>query len=65
MPEGDQAREILMLLKDILELVMSSHFTDELIHFLDCKISEHRGLLQETFPNNKLHQKTSLNLTLK
>lgn len=56
-PEGDQAWEILMLLKDILELVMSSHFTDELLHFLDCKISEHRELLQETFPNYKLRPK--------
>lgn len=56
-PEGDQAREILMLLKDILELVVSSHFTNELIHVLDCKISGHRELLQETFPNYKLRPK--------
>lgn len=53
-PEGDQSWEILMLLKDILELVMSSHFTDELIHVLDCKISEHRGMLRETFLKYKL-----------
>jgi len=52
--KSDQAWEILMLLKDILELVMSSHFTDELIHFLDCKISEHRELCQESFSNYKL-----------
>lgn len=56
-PEGDQSWEILMLLKDILELVMSLHFTDELIHVLDCKISEHRGLLRETFPNYKFRPK--------
>lgn len=34
-PEGHRPWEILMLLKDILEVVMSSHFTDELIHVLD------------------------------
>lgn len=56
-PEGDEAWEILMHLKDILELVISSHFTEELIHFLVCKISEHRELLQQTFPAFKLHPK--------
>lgn len=56
-PGGDQAWERLMLLKDILELVMSSHFTEELIHFLDCKISEHREVLQKTFPNYNFHPK--------
>ena len=56
-PEGDKAWEILMLLKDILEIVMSSHFTEELIHFLVCKISEHRELLQQTFPTYKLRPK--------
>lgn len=56
-PEGDRSWEILMLLKDILELVVSSHFTDELIHILDCKIAERRELLQETFPNYKLRPK--------
>ncbi|KAL0147792.1 hypothetical protein M9458_056908 [Cirrhinus mrigala] len=56
-PEGDQSWERLMLLKDVLELVMSPHFTEELIHFLDCKISEHRELLQKTFPNYKLRPK--------
>ena len=56
-PEGDQAWEILMILKDIVEMVVSSHFTDELIHFLECKISEHRELLQQTFPTYKLRPK--------
>lgn len=56
-PEGDQSWEILMLLKDTLELVMSAHFTEELIHVLDCKISEHRELVQKTFPNYRLRPK--------
>lgn len=55
-PEGDKSLKILTLLKDVLELVMSQHFTDELIHFLDCKISEHRELLQKTFLNSTLSQ---------
>jgi len=46
-----------MLLKDTTELVMSAHFTEELIHFLNSKISEHCELLQKTFPNYKLHPK--------
>lgn len=56
-PEGDQSWEILMLLKDTIELVMSAHFTKELIHFLVSKISEHRELLQKTFQNYRLHPK--------
>ncbi|KAL2080249.1 hypothetical protein ACEWY4_024042 [Coilia grayii] len=56
-PEGDEAWETLMLLKDMVEIVMSSHFNDELIDFLDCKISEHRELLQTTFPNYRLRPK--------
>lgn len=56
-PEGDPSWEILMLLKDMLELVMSSCFTEELIHFLECKISEHREVLQKTFPNYRLRPK--------
>lgn len=46
-----------MLLKDVVEIVMSTHFTDELIHFLNHKICEHRELLQKTFPNYKLRPK--------
>ncbi len=46
-----------MLLKDKLEMVMSPHFTEELIHFLECKIYEHRELLQQTSPNYKLRPK--------
>lgn len=45
-PEGDEAWEVLMLLKDVLEMVMSPHITEDLIHFLESKITEHRELLQ-------------------
>lgn len=46
-----------MLLKDILELAVSFQFTEDSIQFLDCKISEHRALLREVFPNFKLRPK--------
>lgn len=48
-PEGDDTWEILMLLKDIVELVVAPWHTEETLHFLECKIAEHRQLLQSTF----------------
>lgn len=55
--ENDKTWEILMLLKDILELAVSFQFTEDSFQFLDCKISEHRALLKEVFPNFKLRPK--------
>lgn len=46
-----------MLLKDIVELVVATKHTEESINFLDCKVSEHRELLQTTFPEFRLHPK--------
>ena len=40
-PEGDDVWNILMLLKDIVELAVATRHTEESIHFLDCKVSEH------------------------
>lgn len=54
MPEGDNAWDILMLLKDIVELAVATRHTEESIHFFECKVSEHRELLQTTSPNFKL-----------
>ena len=48
-PEGDNTWEILMLLKDIVELAVAPRHTEETLHFLDCKIAEHRHLLQLLF----------------
>ncbi len=56
-PENDPSWEILMLLKDILELVTSFRFTEETIDFLGDKISEHRGLLLTAFPHFALRPK--------
>lgn len=56
-PEGDNTWEILMLLKDIVELAVAPRHTEETRHFLDCKIAEHRHLLQLTFPDFSLRPK--------
>lgn len=52
-PEGDDAWNILLLLKDIVESAVATRHTEESIYFLDCKVSEHRELLQSTFPDFK------------
>lgn len=56
-PEGDKFWEVLMELKDIVELAMSHTFTDDTIQYMACKISDHRQLLQEVFPNLRLRPK--------
>lgn len=56
-PEGDNTWEVLMLLKDIVELAVAPRHTEETLHFLDCKIAEHRQLLQSTFPDFRLRPK--------
>lgn len=50
-PENDPAWEILMDLKDIVELVVSTKFSEETLGYLESKIAEHRKLLTETFPD--------------
>nr|XP_055032090.1 uncharacterized protein LOC129420928 isoform X1 [Misgurnus anguillicaudatus] len=55
--ENDHTWEILMLLKDIVELSLSIKFADDTVEFLNCKISEHRALLQEVFPDFVLRPK--------
>lgn len=56
-PEGDDAWNILLLLKEIVELAVATKHTEESVHFLDCKVSEHRELLQTTFPDFRLRPK--------
>lgn len=46
-----------MLLKDLIELAVAPRHTEETLHFMDCKISEHRWLLQSTFPGFHLKPK--------
>lgn len=52
-PEGEPAWEVLMDLKDIMELVVAPSHTDESIAYLEGKISGHRQKFQELFPNPK------------
>lgn len=56
-PEGDKFWEVLMELKDIVELALSHTHTDETIQYMACKILDHRQLLQEVFPSLRLRPK--------
>lgn len=40
--------EILMGLKEVVEIVMSHVFTEEKLHYLEIKLSDHRKLLTDT-----------------
>lgn len=55
--ENEHTWEELMLLKDIVELSMSVQFTDDTLEFFNCKISEHRALIQKVFSNFVLRPK--------
>lgn len=56
-PEDDDAWSAIVELKDIVELLTSSSFTDESMCYLDAKISEHRKLLLIVFPGLNLKPK--------
>ena len=53
-PNGDPAWELLMNLKDIVELCVASVHTEESIAYLDFKISEHRQQFLQLFPDTNL-----------
>ena len=53
-PEGDQTWELVLELKDLVELLSTPYFTPGLLCYLRAKISDHRQLLQTVFPENKL-----------
>lgn len=53
-PEGEPAWEVLLVLKDIVELVASHVHTEETICYLDSKISEHRHRFLQVFPQEKI-----------
>lgn len=56
-PEGEKIWDVLMDLKDIVELAVSHTFTDNTIQYMASKILDHRQLLQEVFPNLRLRPK--------
>lgn len=49
--------EILMDLKEVVELVVSAEFSEATLCFLETKILDHRHLLRETFPNLRFRPK--------
>ena len=56
-PEGDGAWSVLMDLKEVMELALCQSFTNESLAYLQSKISDHRQILQEVFPEYKLRPK--------
>lgn len=54
MPEDEKAWQILMDLKDIVELVVSSKLSEESLCYLESKISDHCQLFTDVFPNERL-----------
>lgn len=53
-PENEPAWLVLMLLKDIVELVVAPVHTDESISYLESKIVEHRHRYQDLFSGVRL-----------
>lgn len=53
-PEHEPVWQVLLDLKQIVELVVSPLHSEESIAYLESKISDHRHRYQEVFPNNKL-----------
>lgn len=49
-PEGKLAWQVILNLKEIVELVVAPVHTDETIAYLDVKVSEHRQRLLELNP---------------
>lgn len=56
-PENDDAWSLILELKDIVEILASSTFTNESICYLEAKIFEHWTLLKELSPDVKLKPK--------
>lgn len=56
-PEGDYAWEVLMDLKDIVEFSLSPTFSEGTICYLQSKITDHRQVLSEVFPQFTLKPK--------
>lgn len=56
-PENDATWSLILELKDIVEILASSQFSTESLDYLDSKISDHRKLLQDEFPDFRLRPK--------
>lgn len=53
-PEGDPAWEVLLVFRNIVELVVNQVHTEETICFLDSKISEHKHRFLMVFPEQRI-----------
>ncbi len=53
-PENDTASEVLMTLKDVVELVMAPVYIDKSTGYMESKISEHRYRYLDVFPERNL-----------
>lgn len=56
-PEQEPSWEILMDLKEILDIVVSSELSEDALCYLSGKLLEHRKLLTSTFPEFRLRPK--------
>lgn len=56
-PIGEPAWQVILTLKDIVELVVAPIHSAESLGYLESKISEHRKLYQEVFPGQNLSPK--------
>lgn len=56
-PEQEEAWQLLMRLKDVVELAMSPTHTDESIGYFDSLIAEHRSRFKSVFMQEKVIQK--------
>lgn len=52
-PEQEPSWEILMDLKEIVDIIVSTTLSEEILCYLESKISDHRKLLLVTFPDFK------------
>lgn len=52
-PEQEPSWEILMDLKEIVEIIVTNTISEEILCYLESKISDHRKLLLDTFPDFK------------
>lgn len=56
-PEGDGAWTVLMELKEVVQLALCPSFTDETLDYFQSKISDHKQVLLQTFPEFNLRPK--------
>lgn len=63
-PEQEEAWQLLMRLKDVVELAMSPTHTDESIGYFDSLIAEHRSRFKSVFIARKSYSKASFCRTL-